>query len=256
MHKPQTIAETKQFIMQRINKSPTIGFILGSGLGQLADEIKNQTVIPYTQIPHFAKSQAVGHANELVIGEFMGKTVLAMKGRFHYYEGFTLDEVTFPIRVMKALGINTVIITNASGAVNTKFQPGDLMVISDHINLTGANPLIGQNNDELGPRFPDLTTVYDKKLRELALQSANDLNIPVHEGVYTWMTGPTYETPAEIRMIRTLGGDAVGMSTVPEVIVAAHANMKVLGISCLTNMAAGILEQPLSHDEVIEVALK
>ena len=204
----------------------------------------------------FSKSGAIGHANELVIGELNGKIVAAMKGRFHYYEGFTLDEITFPVRVMKALGIVNVIITNACGAVNTNFNPGDLMLITDHINLVGINPLIGPNNDELGTRFPDLSQVYDKELRTIASKVANELNIPLQHGVYAWWSGPTYETPAEIRMMRTLGADAAGMSTVPEAIVATHGNMKVLGISCLTNMACGILDQPLNHDEVIEVAGK
>lgn len=252
----QKILETKEFIQSKISDTPTIGIILGSGLGILADEIENKISIPYEEIPHFAKSNAVGHANELVYGELEGKKVLAMKGRFHYYEGFTLNEVTFPIRVMKALGIEQLIITNASGAVNTSFKPGDLMLITDHINLVGNNPLIGPNDDRLGPRFPDMTKVYTPELREVALRVAEKLNIPLQQGVYAWWSGPSYETPAEIRMIRTLGADAVGMSTVPEAIVARHSSMNVLGISCLTNMAAGILDQPLHHDEVLEVANK
>ena len=256
MHNIQDILEARDFIMSKTDHRPVIGMILGSGLGTLADEIENPVKIPYSEIPHFAKSEAIGHANELVIGELNGKTVAAMKGRFHYYEGFTLDEVTFPVRVMKALGIENVIITNACGAVNTNFNPGDLMLITDHINLVGTNPLIGPNNDELGTRFPDLSQVYNKELRTIASKVANELNIPLQHGVYAWWSGPTYETPAEIRMIRTLGADAVGMSTVPEAIVATHGNMKVLGISCLTNMACGILDQPLNHDEVIEVAGK
>ncbi|MCU9594182.1 purine-nucleoside phosphorylase [Caldibacillus thermolactis] len=254
MHNVQEIYQAADYISRKINVKPEVGLILGSGLGSLADEIKNPVKIPYNDIPFFAESGAVGHANELVIGELMGVTVAAMKGRFHYYEGFTLDEVTFPVRVMKALGIEKLIITNACGAVNTDFQPGELMLITDHLNLAGANPLIGPNNDELGTRFPDLSQVFDKNLQDLAKQVAQEGNITLHEGVYAWWTGPTYETPAEIRMIRTLGADAVGMSTVPEVIVAAHGNMKVLGISCLTNMASGILETPLSHQEVIDVA--
>jgi len=256
MHNIQDINEAKNFIQSKTNLQPVIGLILGSGLGSLADEIENSVKIPYTEIPHFAKSGAIGHANELVIGELNGKIVAAMKGRFHYYEGFTLDEVTFPVRVMKALGIENLIITNACGAVNTNFNPGDLMLITDHINLVANNPLIGPNNDELGTRFPDMSQVYNKELRGIATKVANGLNMNLQEGVYAWWSGPTYETPAEIRMIRTFGADAVGMSTVPEAIVATHGGMKVLGISCLTNMAAGILDQPLSHDEVIEVAAK
>ncbi|MFD2446933.1 purine-nucleoside phosphorylase [Bacillus sp. CGMCC 1.16607] len=256
MHRTEDILEAKNFIMSKTDYRPTIGMILGSGLGTLADEIENPVNIPYSEIPHFAKSGAIGHANELVIGELKGKTVAAMKGRFHYYEGFTLDEVTFPVRVMKALGIENLLITNACGAVNTSFSPGDLMLITDHINLVGNNPLIGPNNDELGTRFPDVSQVYNPELRNLASKVANELNITLQQGVYAWWSGPTYETPAEIRMIRTLGADAVGMSTVPEALVATHGNMKVLGISCLTNMACGILDQPLNHDEVIEVASK
>lgn len=256
MHNMESILETRDYIRSKTDHRPVIGMILGSGLGSLADEIKNPTKIPYSEIPHFAKSEAIGHANELVIGELNGKIVAAMKGRFHYYEGYTLDEVTFPVRVMKALGIEKVIITNACGAVNTSFNPGDLMLITDHINLVGANPLMGPNNDELGTRFPDLSEVYNKELRSIAAKVANDQNIHLQEGVYAWWSGPTYETPAEIRMFRTLGADAAGMSTVPEAIVATHSSMKVLGISCITNMASGILDQPLNHEEVIDVAGK
>lgn len=254
MHKLQDILEARDFIRNKTDYRPTVGMILGSGLGTLADEIANPFIIPYSEIPHFAKSEAVGHANELVIGQLMGKTVVAMKGRFHYYEGFSLDEVTFPVRVMKALGVEDLIITNACGAVNTSFNPGDLMLITDHINLVGTNPLIGPNNSELGTRFPDVSQVYNLNLRHIASQVAQEQNIVLQQGVYAWWSGPAYETPAEIRMIRILGADAVGMSTVPEALVATHGNMRVLGISCLTNMACGILDQPLSHSEVIEVA--
>ena len=254
MHNMKDIIETRDFILSKTKERPVIGMILGSGLGMLADDIKNAVKIPYSEIPHFAKSEAIGHANELVIGELNGKIVAAMKGRFHYYEGYSLDEVTFPVRVMKALGIENVIITNAAGGVNTDFTPGDLMLITDHINLVGTNPLIGPNNDELGTRFPDMSQVYNRELRALAKKVANDLDFSLQEGVYAWFSGPVYETPAEIRMARTLGADAAGMSTVPEAVVAIHGNMKVLGISCITNMASGILDQPLNHDEVIEVA--
>lgn len=254
MHTVEQIEQTTAFIQQQLSQQPVVGLILGSGLGTLADDIQNETVIPYSNIPGFAKSGAIGHANELVIGELQGKVVLAMKGRFHYYEGFTMDEVTFPVRVMKALGIETLIVTNACGAINQHFKPGELMLIEDHINLTGQNPLIGPNNDALGTRFPDMSTVYDKDLRALAHQVANDQGFSLQKGVYAWWSGPTYETPAEIRMMRAIGADAAGMSTVPEAIVARHGNMRVLGISCLTNMAAGILDQPLNHQEVIDVA--
>ncbi|WP_058302374.1 purine-nucleoside phosphorylase [Gorillibacterium timonense] len=256
MHQSEPIQKARDYVLNKIKTKPTVGLILGSGLGALADEIENATVIPYAEIPHFAQSGAVGHANELVVGELKGKTVVAMKGRLHYYEGFTLDEVTFPVRLMRALGVEQLIVTNACGAVNTSFTPGELMIITDHINLVGTNPLIGPNNDELGTRFPDLSKVYNPQLRKLALQVADEQNIRLQQGVYAWWSGPTYETPAEIRMIRTLGADAVGMSTVPEAIVAVHGGMKVLGISCLTNMACGILDQPLNHEEVIEVAAR
>lgn len=196
----------------------------------------------------------MGHANELVIGKIAGKTVVAMKGRFHYYEGVSLDEVTFPVRVMKALGVEKLIITNACGAVNTEFNPGDLMLITDHINLTANNPLIGPNNPDLGVRFLDVSQVYNKTMRQIVIDTAKEQDITLRQGVYAWWTGPTYETPAEIRMIRTLGADAVGMSTVPEALIARHSGIDTIGISCLTNMACGILEQPLSHDEVIETA--
>ncbi|WP_078578446.1 purine-nucleoside phosphorylase [Salipaludibacillus agaradhaerens] len=254
MHAINDIYQAKEYIRGLTKHKPEIGIILGSGLGDLADDIEEAVIIPYEDIPYFSKSDAQGHANQLVIGKLKGKTIVAMKGRYHYYEGYTLDEVTFPIRVMKALGIETLIVTNACGAVNTSFSPGDLMLITDHINLVGVNPLIGKNNEELGPRFPDVSQVYNKELRNMSKEIAKEQGITLREGVYGWWSGPVYETPAEIRMIRTLGGDAIGMSTVPETTVAVHAGLKVLGISCLTNMACGILDQPLSHQEVIEVA--
>ncbi|WP_342514042.1 purine-nucleoside phosphorylase [Sporosarcina sp. FSL K6-1522] len=256
MHKTAEIVEAKNYIVSKTKVVPEIGIILGSGLGNLADEIENSVVIPYEDIPFFSKSDAVGHANELVIGQLAGKTVVAMKGRYHFYEGYSLDEVTFPVRVMKALGIDKLIITNACGAVNTDFNPGELMLITDHLNLVGINPLIGKNNDDLGTRFPDASEIYNRELRNTALQVAKKHNITLREGVYGWWSGPVYETPAEIRMIRILGGDAIGMSTVPEATVATHAGLKVLGISCLTNMASGILDEPLSHEDVIAVAAK
>lgn len=254
MHQTAHIEEAKQFIQGKTSHVPNVGIILGSGLGDLADKLEDAVSIPYTEIPHFSSSKAVGHANELVLGTLNNQTVVAMKGRYHYYEGYTLDEVTFPVRVIKALGADNLIITNACGAVNTSFNPGELMLITDHINLVGTNPLIGQNNDALGTRFPDVSEVYNKGLRKIAEDVAGEQDIKLQEGVYGWWSGPVYETPAEIRMIRTLGADAVGMSTVPEAVVAVHGGMNVLGISCLTNMACGILDQPLSHDEVIEVA--
>lgn len=250
------IQEASIFIKNKISKQPEIGLILGSGLGVLGDEIKNPTVIPYEIIPHFPISTVSGHAGQLIVGELEGKHVIAMQGRFHYYEGYSLEKVTFPIRVMKALGVETAIVTNAAGGINENFEAGDLMLITDHINNMGINPLIGENQATLGARFPDLSEAYDRAYIELAQKCAEELELTIKKGVYVGNTGPSYETPAEVRMLRQLGGDAVGMSTVPEVIVLRHANIRVLGISCISNMAAGILDQPLTHDEVIETTEK
>lgn len=252
----KNIETSAEYIINKSKYSPKIGLILGSGLGTLADLIEDPEFFPYEEIPNFPVSTVEGHAGRLVIGTLQGKTVIAMQGRFHYYEGYKMQEVTFPVRVMKLLGVEIIIVTNAAGAVNTDFEPGDLMVIKDHINLSGDSPLIGRNLDKFGPRFPDMSTAYDPTLISLVKKISSDLNINIKEGVYTLFTGPTYETPAEIRMARILGGDAVGMSTVPEVIVANHCKIKVIGISCLTNMAAGILKQPLNHEEVIETSNK
>lgn len=252
----EKVAEAAQYIQQLVPEKPQIALILGSGLGVLAEQIDNETAIPYERIPHFPTSTVAGHAGQFVFGELEGVRVAAMQGRFHYYEGYSLQEVTFPLRVMKALGVETVFVTNAAGGINESFSPGDLMLISDHLNFTFRNPLIGANEDEWGPRFPDMSEPYDGQLREVARQVAAAIGISLREGVYAGVLGPCYETPAEIRMLRTIGGDAVGMSTVPEVIVARHMGLRVLGISCITNMAAGILEQPLNHDEVIETAAR
>ncbi len=252
----EKIAEAKALIESKIDGKPDIGLVLGSGLGVMADEIEDAVVIPYQEIPHFTTSTVVGHKGQLVVGRLEGKRVVAMQGRFHYYEGHSLDAVTFPIRVMKAIGVETIIVTNAAGGINTGYRPGDLMLIRDHLNMTFRNPLIGPNDDELGPRFPDMSEAYSARLREVAKQAAAELGIDVREGVYVGLLGPSYETPAEIRMLRILGGDAVGMSTVPEVIVARHMGVEVLGISCISNMAAGILPQPLSHEEVMETTEK
>ncbi|MGE7601361.1 purine-nucleoside phosphorylase [Peribacillus sp. NPDC097675] len=250
------IETAAEFIKGKIDGTPDIGLILGSGLGVLADEIENPIIIPYQDIPEFPVSTVEGHAGQLIIGNLSGKKVVAMQGRFHFYEGYSMGKVTFPVRVMKLLGVEQLIVTNAAGSVNESYAPGDLMIITDHINLMGDNPLIGANEERFGPRFPDMSEAYNKELREKAKTIASTLGLDVKEGVYIGNTGPTYETPAEVRMARVLGGDAVGMSTVPEVIVARHCGMKVLGISCLTNMAAGILDQPLSHLEVIETTEK
>lgn len=246
------IRTSTEFIRNKIELTPEIGLILGSGLGVLADEIENPVKIPYSEIPNFPVSTVEGHKGQLVIGTLSGKKVMAMQGRFHYYEGYSLKDVTFPVRVMKALGAERIIVTNAAGGINTAFEPGDLMIIKDHINMMYDNPLFGPNDEHLGVRFPDMSSAYSKEMIHTAKQVAEKLNIDLKEGVYVSLTGPTYETPSEVKMLRYLGGDAVGMSTVPEVITAKHSSMDVLGISCITNMASGILPQPLSHDEVIE----
>ncbi|WP_027964520.1 purine-nucleoside phosphorylase [Halalkalibacillus halophilus] len=253
----EKLQDSKQFVSNKLNgETPEIGMILGSGLGVLANEIEDAVAISYSDIPHFPTSTVEGHKGQLVFGTLQGKKVIAMQGRFHYYEGYSLQQVTFPVRVMKLLGIEKLVVTNAAGGINESFNPGDLMLINDHLNMIGDNPLIGENQDEIGPRFPDMSQAYDPALIEIAKKAADQLGYKVQEGVYVGNSGPTYETGSEIKMLRTLGGDAVGMSTVPEVIVANHAGVRVLGISCISNMAAGILDQPLSHDEVIETTEK
>lgn len=256
MNYMEKISESIASIKEKSDYIPQIGLILGSGLGSLADTIENPIKIKYEDIPNFPKSTVEGHAGQLVIGELDGKIVIAMQGRFHFYEGYPLRDVTFPVRVMIGLGVDSLIVTNAAGGVNTEFEPGDLMIITDHINYTGQNPLMGENLDELGPRFVDMSNSYDKEYIEIAKESAKKQGLDIKTGVYTWFTGPTYETAAEVKMARILGGDAVGMSTVPEVIVANHQGIKSLGISCITNMATGILDQPLRHDEVVETSTR
>lgn len=250
----EKIIESRGYIKNIINEIPDAAVILGSGLGSLSDEVQNKIVIKYESIPNFPKSTVAGHAGEFVYGDLEGKKVIMMNGRFHFYEGYDMKTVTFAVRVLSSLGIKKLIVTNAAGGVNTSFKPGDLMIIKDHINFTGTNPLIGKNLDDFGPRFPDMSQPYDMELRDIALKAALDKDIEIVEGTYLMMTGPSYETPAEVRMVRILGGDAVGMSTVPEVIAANHSGMKVLGISCITNMACGILDRPLNHEEVIETS--
>ena len=246
--------KTTEFIKKKTeNFKPEIGIILGSGLGELADEYCDYT-ISYNDIPNFIKSTVQGHKGRLVFAEIMGKKIVMMQGRNHFYEGHSMGEITYPVKVMKALGIKTLILTNAAGAVNENFKPADLMLITDHINNMGANPLIGPNDNTLGERFPDMTEVYKKSLIELAKTCALKLGIAVQEGVYWANSGPSYETPAEIKMIRKLGGDAVGMSTVPEAIVANYCGLNVLGISCITNAASSESGSKLSHQEVIEAA--
>jgi len=246
----EKIEEARQFLVSQSCDAPEFGLILGSGLGELAEEIENAVVIPYEKIPNWGKSTVAGHAGQLVYGDLGGHKVIALQGRFHFYEGNPLEVVTFPVRVMKALGCEGVIVTNAAGGIG--FGPGTLMAITDHINMTGQNPLIGKNLDDFGPRFPDMSKAYTPAYREIAHKVADKLGIKLEEGVYLGVTGPTYETPAEIRAFKSLGADAVGMSTVPEVIVAAHSDLKVLGISCISNFAAGLQEE-LNHEEVVEV---
>jgi purine-nucleoside phosphorylase len=240
------------FIIARTKLRPKIALVLGSGLGAFADELTSATKIPYQKIPNFPSSTAIGHAGQLVIGLVGDIPVAAMQGRVHLYEGYSAKDVVYPMRVLGRMGIRAAILTNAAGGINLGFQQGALVVLRDHINLQGANPLIGPNDDRFGPRFPDMTQAYWKPYREIALAEANRLGIGVHEGVYAALSGPSYETPAEIRYLRTIGADLVGMSTVSEVIVASQMGIRVLGISCVTNMAAGMLDQPIDHQEVLE----
>jgi purine-nucleoside phosphorylase len=235
---------------------PRIAIVLGSGLGALADEVRDPITIPYPQIPYFPVSTAPGHAGRLIVGTFEGQSVVMMAGRVHLYEGYTAAQVVFPIRLLRMLGVESLIVTNAAGGVNERFSSGALMLIADHINLTGHNPLVGPNEERFGTRFPDMTEAYAPELRVLARRAAADTGVDLDEGIYLGLLGPTYETPAEVRMVRLLGGDAVGMSTVLEVIAANHMGMRVLGISCITNMAAGMLPQKLDHREVMETAAR
>ncbi|MCE7791092.1 purine-nucleoside phosphorylase [Salipaludibacillus sp. CUR1] len=233
---------------------PQVGMILGSGLGELADEIENAVRIPYTDIPFFPSSTVAGHKGQLVIGTLEGVSVIAMQGRFHYYEGYTMQQVTFPVRVMRELGCETLIVTNACGGMNENFKPGDLMLIEDHINFTGSNPLIGENLDKYGPRFPDMSRAYTPALKDLALKTADELHYNLQRGVYAAVSGPVYMSAAELIMLRRLGADVVGMSTVPEAVTARHMGMNVLGISCITDMAIGETIEGITHEEVMEVA--
>lgn len=246
------LEKTVAFMKEKLSDVPDVAIILGSGLGKLAELIDGRQEIPYSEIPNFPATTVAGHDGKLIVGRIGSKNVLAMKGRFHYYEGHDMDAVVYPIRAFKLLGIPNIIVTNAAGGVNLSYKPGDLMVITDHIGLYCENPLRGENPEELGPRFPDMTRTYDRDLIGLAQASAQKLGIELQSGVYAYCKGPSYESPAEIKALRALGADAVGMSTVPEVITARHMGMRILGISCITNMAAGILDQPLNHQEVME----
>jgi purine-nucleoside phosphorylase len=243
-----------RFLLKKTKLRPKIGLVLGSGLGAFADEFTNATRIPYAKIPYFPRSTAIGHAGKLVIGKVDGIDVVGMQGRVHLYEGYSIQDVVFPIRVFSRMGVKAVILTNAAGGIKKEFTQGRLVIISDHINLQGANPLSGPNDEHFGTRFPDMTTAYDKQFREFLRAEGQKLKIDLGEGVYAVLAGPNYETPAEIRYLKTIGADLVGMSTVPEVIAARHSGMRVLGISCVTNAAAGILDQPLDHNEVLQTA--
>ena len=250
----EKIKAAANFIKERFDKKIDLAIILGSGLGELAEKVKKPVIIPYNQIPDFPVSTITGHKGRLVIGELKEKTVLCMQGRIHYYEGYDMKKVIFPIYVIRSLGIEKLIITNAAGGTSYDYAPGDLMLITGHINNTGVDPLRGDNLDEFGPRFPDLTTVYNKEFIKLTEEVAKELKIEIKKGIYCGNSGPTYESPAEIKMMKSWGANAVGMSTVPEVIAAAYAGMRVLGITCITNMASGILDQELTHTEVMETS--
>jgi purine-nucleoside phosphorylase len=252
----QMVAETAAFLQSKIKEAPAIGCILGSGLGDLADEVEDAVVIPYETIPHFPVSTVEGHAGELVFGRLGGQSVVMMKGRFHYYEGYSMKQVTYPVRVMKALGVTHLIVTNACGGLNRNYYAGGLMLIKDHLNMTGDNPLIGPNVEEWGPRFPDLSNAYDPALREMAKKIAQKLDIALFEGVYASISGPNFMAKAELSMLTLLGADVLGMSTAPEVIVANHAGLKVLGISCITDMAVPDALESISHAEVMAMAEK
>lgn len=247
----QELQETISYLTKFTDVVPQTGIILGSGLGFLADEIEKTAEIDYRDIPHFPVSTTEGHKGKLILGKLRGKQVLCMQGRFHFYEGYSMRQVVYPIFVMRKLGVRNLIVTNAAGGINAELKAGSLMLIQDHINLMGTNPLIGPNDDSMGPRFPDMTGIYDKTLRRLSLEIAEKLAIDLKCGVYAALTGPSYETPAEIGFLHTIGADAVGMSTVPEAITAKYCGMRVLGISCITNMASGIALCPLCHEEVI-----
>ena len=248
------ILSAADYIKKQPDLRPDIGLVLGSGLGDYADTLEEAVRIPYADIPNFPVPTVAGHSGAMVFGKKCGQTVVVLQGRIHYYEGLSQKEITLPIRVLAALGVKTVVLTNACGGVNLSFKPGDLMLISDHINFSGSNPLIGANLDAFGPRFPDMSDLYTASIRAAIKEKASAAGIQLQEGVYAMYSGPNYETPAEIRMFRIMGADTVGMSTVPEALVAGHCGMQVVGVSCITNMAAGVLPVKLSHTEVTETA--
>jgi len=250
----QRITEATAFIQRLSSLPPRVGLVLGSGLGEFADRVEERTAIDYAEIPHFRKVSVAGHAGRLVLGKVGGAPVAVLQGRYHYYEGHDIADVVFPVRVLCRLGIQGLLLTNAAGGIGRELQPGDLMIIRDHINLMGVNPLRGSNDERLGPRFPDMSAVYDADYQEAIAAAQREIGLPARRGVYLALSGPSYETPAEIRMLAALGADAVGMSTVPEAICARHMGARVAGISCVTNLAAGISKRPLSHAEVTETA--
>lgn len=249
-----TVQQTARWLRDRLKQVPDAAIVLGSGLGDFATRLDEARTIPYGDIPNWPATAVVGHAGTLTVGRLKERTVAALGGRVHFYEGHEMRTVTFATRVLASLGVRTLVLTNAAGGINLDFKPGTLMAIDDHINLLGTNPLVGANDERFGLRFPDMTEVYSKRLRDLADQSAEAIGVVLAHGVYVAVHGPSYETPAEIRYLRKIGADAVGMSTVPEAIVARHMGMEVLGISCITNAAAGVLPKPLVHDEVMAVA--
>jgi len=248
----QRIQQATDYLKQATDIRPYAALVLGSGLGEYADSLKNVRRIPYREIPGFPVSTVPGHKGQLVLGNLFGMPVAIMQGRLHYYEGYAQDVITIPLRALRLLGAEVLVLTNAAGGINQEFVPGDLMLIEDHINFSGMSPLRGENLDLLGPRFPDMTMAYDERLKELMRKSAGQVGIDLKQGVYMMFSGPQFETPAEIRFARTIGADAAGMSTVPEVIIARHCGMRICAVSCITNLAAGMLSQPLSHSEVME----
>lgn len=252
----EKLGKAAQYIQSIKATKPKVGIVLGSGLGVFVDQIENKTIIPYNDIPFFKKTTVEGHEGRLILGKVKGVEVAVLQGRLHAYEGLPMEEVVFPVRLLSILGISTLILTNAAGGVNLNFRPGDLVLISDHINLMGRNPLIGPNNNQMGPRFPDMSHTYNPLLNDIMRAVSKTIGYHLAEGVYAGVLGPTYETPAEIKMIRTLGADMVGMSTVPEAIAANHLGLKVCGVSCITNMGAGIVNQTLKHEDIKEIALK
>ena len=265
----ENAVEAADFIRSKYPREIKIALVLGSGLGAFADEVQSAVRIPYESIPHFARSTVEGHAGQLVLGEIEGKAVAVQQGRVHYYEGYDMEDVMFPMRTFGRMGVETVILTNAAGSLSTEMTPGSLMLISDHLNMMGVNPLRGRNDDRLGPRFPDQTEVYDRGLQDIVVKAADEIALRtlrkggdathtdfLHRGIYCALSGPTYETPAEVRLYRLLGADAVGMSTVPEAIAARHQGMKVAGISCITNFAAGMTSEPIDHQEVMETGAR